>query len=247
MLRQPARGVRIPLKAFSQPTQQAAWNGAWRRLFTTETGAKLPSQLWRRRMVQFENIFTRLRFATAPRRGFRFSARRRADVKIPAGKEETLSLSQRLKKLSKEYGWAAVAVYFGLSVLDFPFCFLFVRAVGADKIGMVEEKVVDFFKGIIPEVVQHKWREYWASVKKAETDTLGSDDISDKVEMAGWGVEKASERNKETASLATQLALAYAIHKSFIFFRVPLTAWVTPKIVKTLRSWGYKIGKKPGA
>lgn len=44
--------------------------------------------------------------------------------------------------------------------------------------------------------------------------------------------------------LATQLALAYAIHKSFIFIRVPLTAAITPKVVKTLRSWGWNIGKK---
>ncbi len=44
--------------------------------------------------------------------------------------------------------------------------------------------------------------------------------------------------------LATQLALAYAIHKSFIFVRVPLAAAITPKIVKVLRSWGWQIGKK---
>lgn len=42
----------------------------------------------------------------------------------------------------------------------------------------------------------------------------------------------------------TQLALAYAIHKSFIFVRVPLTAAVTPKVVKTLRRWGWDIGKR---
>jgi hypothetical protein len=44
--------------------------------------------------------------------------------------------------------------------------------------------------------------------------------------------------------LATQLALAYAIHKSLIFFRVPLAAAVTPKVVKVLRGWGWNIGKK---
>lgn len=44
--------------------------------------------------------------------------------------------------------------------------------------------------------------------------------------------------------LGTQLALAYAVHKSFIFVRVPLTAAVTPKIVKVLRGWGWQIGKK---
>lgn len=42
----------------------------------------------------------------------------------------------------------------------------------------------------------------------------------------------------------TQLALAYAIHKSFIFIRIPLTAAVTPKVVKVLRGWGWDIGKR---
>lgn len=46
-----------------------------------------------------------------------------------------------------------------------------------------------------------------------------------------------------TTGLATQLALAYAVHKSFIFVRIPLTAAVTPRVVKTLRSWGWNIGK----
>lgn len=49
--------------------------------------------------------------------------------------KEPSGLSARLKKLSREYGWAAVGVYLGLSVLDFPFCFLLVRVVGTDKIG----------------------------------------------------------------------------------------------------------------
>jgi hypothetical protein len=47
-----------------------------------------------------------------------------------------------------------------------------------------------------------------------------------------------------TVGIWTQLALAYAIHKSFIFIRVPLTAAVTPKVVKTLRGWGWNIGKR---
>ena len=48
---------------------------------------------------------------------------------------EKLTLSARFKKLSREYGWTAVGVYFGLSLLDFPFCFLLVRTLGTDRIG----------------------------------------------------------------------------------------------------------------
>lgn len=47
-----------------------------------------------------------------------------------------------------------------------------------------------------------------------------------------------------TIGLATQLALAYAIHKSFIFIRIPLTAAIIPKVVKVLRGWGWDIGKR---
>jgi len=47
-----------------------------------------------------------------------------------------------------------------------------------------------------------------------------------------------------TTGLATQLALAYAIHKSFIFIRVPITVALTPRVVKVLRGWGWDIGKR---
>lgn len=97
---------------------------------------------------------------------------------------------------------------------------------------------------MIPESVKNTWHEWRTSMRKAEQDITGSDKISDGVEMAGWGVEEAEEKNKKDASLGTQLALAYAIHKSFIFVRVPLTAAITPKVVRTLRGWGWDIGKR---
>jgi hypothetical protein len=55
---------------------------------------------------------------------------------------------------------------------------------------------------------------------------------------AGWFLA-----NRDVA-IWTQLGLAYAIHKSFIFVRVPLTAAVLPKVVKQLRKWGFDIGKR---
>ncbi|KAI1009431.1 hypothetical protein LB504_003614 [Fusarium proliferatum] len=259
MLRQPVRGVRAPLRAFSQPAQQAAWNGAWTRLFTSQSQNKTARQLLRLKTIPWDSVMARLRSArfgigstTTPgmlqgvlRRGFRFTTKRKTNKKSTIGEaEEPKGLTAKLKKLTKEYGWVTVGVYLGLTVLDFPFCFLFVRMVGADKIGEVEHRVMSSIKQMIPDTVREAWHTYWQSFKKAEARALGDDDISDKMEMATWGVEKAEERNRTDASLATQLALAYAIHKSFIFIRVPLTAALTPKVVKILRSWGYKIGKK---
>lgn len=40
-----------------------------------------------------------------------------------------------MRKLFREYGWSAAGVYFTLSALDFPLCYLLVKTLGADKIG----------------------------------------------------------------------------------------------------------------
>jgi hypothetical protein len=110
--------------------------------------------------------------------------------------------------------------------------------------GELEHMIVENVKKVIPESVARTWHDWRSSMKQAEKDAAGSEKINEGVEMAGWGVEEAEEANKKDASLATQLALAYAIHKSFMFIRVPLTAAITPKVVKTLRSWGWDIGKR---
>ena len=57
-------------------------------------------------------------------------------------------------------------------------------------------------------------------------------------------IEAEAMNRRADASIWTQLALAYAIHKSFIFVRVPLTVAVTPRVVKVLRGWGWDIGKR---
>ncbi|KAK4164839.1 hypothetical protein QBC43DRAFT_316934 [Cladorrhinum sp. PSN259] len=206
--------------------------------------------LWTQRLWQQRARLSQLRTATPTRstlsrpspllqqlktplqkRNFTFSRSRRSGAAT-----ESLSLGQRLKKLSREYGWTAVGIYFALSVLDFPFCFLLVRTVGTERVAHIEHLVVSNIQKVIPDSVQTTWREWRGARRKA----------AGQEEVIGHGVAEAEERNKsEGASLATQLALAYAIHKSFIFIRVPLTAAITPKIVKTLRSWGWQIGKRP--
>ncbi|CAK7271192.1 DUF1279 super [Sporothrix epigloea] len=160
---------------------------------------------------------------------------------------ESLSLKQRIKKLSREYGWTAVGVYFGLSLLDFPFCFLLVRTLGTDRIAAAEDFVVKHVKAVIPESIKERWHDYRTAL--AETKRENGQEVAQVPEDDNdtWGVKVAEERNKHEASLATQLALAYAVHKSFIFVRVPLAAAVTPKVVKVLRSWGWKIGKSKPA
>ncbi|KAF2686279.1 hypothetical protein K458DRAFT_298712 [Lentithecium fluviatile CBS 122367] len=142
---------------------------------------------------------------------------------------EPHSLSARLKKLSREYGWTVIGVYLALTVADFPFCFLAVKYIGAERVAHAEHVIVGGAKNLIqrafpdmfPERVEEK-----AEVEAAEAS------------------EAASEAEKRDPTFWTQVALAFVIHKSFIFVRVPLTAAITPKVVKTLRGWGYDIGKR---
>ncbi|KAL9116303.1 MAG: hypothetical protein Q9187_007174 [Circinaria calcarea] len=165
--------------------------------------------------------------------------------------EPALSLSQRLRKLSREYGWSALGVYLLLSAIDFPFSFLAVRLLGTDRIGRWEHIIVEWLKRASP--IQIPTRKAAPAVEVVGTGTTVEaygvvDPKNDVVAVPGYdhGVKEAEQRNRsENASIWTQLALAYAIHKSFIFIRVPLTAAITPKVVKVLRGWGWNIGKIP--
>lgn len=131
-------------------------------------------------------------------------------------------------------------MYLGLSALDFPFCFLAVRLLGTDRIGHYEDVVKDAFwnavRLVIPDAGTTSAEKHAHEETAEATLREGSLDTGD--------LAAAKVRNGGDASIWTQLGLAYIVHKSLIFFRVPLTAAVLPKVVKTLRKWGYNIGKK---
>lgn len=120
-----------------------------KQIWMSRTSAKGPVVPWHQRALMSQLRATRPTAARPnfahtraplfkPRRPFHSTRPRRADTPAKGGDaapEPSLSLSARLKKLSKEYGWSAVGIYLALSVLDFPFCFLLVRTVGTEKIG----------------------------------------------------------------------------------------------------------------
>ncbi|KAF2769596.1 hypothetical protein EJ03DRAFT_271992 [Teratosphaeria nubilosa] len=146
--------------------------------------------------------------------------------------QKAQGLSARLKELSRKYGWAALGVYLGLSALDFPFCFMAVRWLGTERIAAAEKWVVDNFWSVVGAVgldMRHKQAQEPRPASREEDGRL-----------TNQAAENKSEHHD--ASIWTQLILAYGVHKSLIVFRVPLTAAVTPKIVRWLRARGWKIG-----
>lgn len=62
-------------------------------------------------------------------------------------------MSDRMKAMSRKYGWIVVGIYLGLSVLDFPFCFLAVRWFGTERIAEVEHAIIDRFWGLVEKAV----------------------------------------------------------------------------------------------
>ncbi|KAI1910950.1 DUF1279 domain-containing protein [Ophidiomyces ophidiicola] len=150
------------------------------------------------------------------------------------------TFSARMRKLSREYGWSALGVYLFLSALDFPFCFAAVRLLGVERIGHYEHVVVESAKNAVGPLWGRK-------ASNSEPPESGHVAITTGFETTALDHGITPPENKVTgegASIWTQLALAYAVHKSLIFFRVPLTAAVTPHVVKTLRRWGWNIGRQ---
>lgn len=236
---------------------------------------KLALSVSRTNTRSFNSLATRFTTRTRPTprpRTIHRSARRSNSSNAQSSQtpKESNSLSQRLRTLSREYGWAALGVYLGLSALDFPFCFVAVRLLGVERIGHWEHVVVSSVKDALKSV----WpaSESDPGADRGESDGEGDGAVVGAEGEEGKGMEEASmflplshahiffllvymdsmvflwaRANIHSFYLLgiwTQLALAYAVHKSLIFIRVPLTAAVTPKIVKVLRRWGWDIGKR---
>lgn len=158
-----------------------------------------------------------------------------------------------MKKLSREYGWAAFGVYMALTALDLPFCYLAVVSIGPETVGHWEHVVVSYIKGFLQWPIAGTAHEQVSEAIDKVEEVTGAEEgkrileeapAGSKYEVEDHGYKEAAAANRgEGASIWTTLALAYAIHKSFIFVRIPLAASITPKVVKTLRGWGWNIGR----
>lgn len=137
-----------------------------------------------------------------------------------------------IKSLMKEYGYSALGIYLGLSFIDLPICYIMVHSLGKEEIEYYENEVKQYFGyGVSGEELK----------KQQEINR-----IQDKIDNPDS--DKPIDKNQSWFSYIksqfswTEFALAYGIHKSLIIFRLPITAAITPGIVKALRRWGFKIG-----
>lgn len=82
-----------------------------------------------------------------PRRVVQFRRPYTVDERQPISSSPTvedpkLPVGQRLKILFRKYRWPSLAVYLGLSVVDFGISFLAVRAFGTERIGQYEKVIL---------------------------------------------------------------------------------------------------------
>lgn len=113
-----------------------------------------------------------------------------------------------IKKLIQQYGYSALGVYLGISIIDIPLCFMVVHSAGEDTIREYQDKVKAYF-----------------GYNKEEADK-----------------EQVDNSEVKSSTFLTEFALAYAVHKSLVFVRLPIAAAITPWVVKQLLAWGFRVG-----
>ncbi|KAI0066223.1 hypothetical protein BV25DRAFT_1797536 [Artomyces pyxidatus] len=127
------------------------------------------------------------------------------------------SLTQRLKTLIKAYGWYALGVYTVITVLDFSVAFAGINLLGAEYVSGLVASAKAYVYGLVYARPPEPGRE---------------------------GIEHPAQHSGGQEGLYAMLVLAYAVHKTlFLPVRIGVTAAVTPRLVKWLRTKGWAGGE----
>lgn len=130
--------------------------------------------------------------------------------------DKSKSVVEKLKHLIKQYGIIGIYIYFGICVIDFGLVWIAVKYLGTTTIGFYEKKIISKIEDFTG------WR-----LKNNEDS------------MQGNGKSKENDK----ASIWTEIAIVYGIHKLLIFVRVPLTAIFTPWLTRLLTQRKWLVGK----
>lgn len=115
--------------------------------------------------------------------------------------QPTQSLSDKFEELSRKYGWAAVGIYFGLSALDFPFCFLAVRLIGPDRIGEAEHAVVNAFWRLVGKFAPSMRPEHRAVIEGVDVT-----EAKENVEIDAKAHKENASKSSKTSSRVREVA-----------------------------------------
>ncbi|BGP40901.1 DUF1279 super [Rhodotorula kratochvilovae] len=175
-------------------------------------------------------------------------------------------LTQRIKYLFRKHGWTALVVYLLLSAADFGACFLVISAVGADRVRDAEDWTLDHLgwrrKTDGPDGHEAgKWRRAVDGFRERRAAQAAAHPSGADAHPSPAGATAVAERastedvvqaekagRSAYSAYATTAVLAYAVHKTLLLpFRVGVTVAVTPRVVRTLQGWGWRVGMAAGA
>lgn len=181
------------------------------RIFRAEikTALKSTNRIFSQRLVNAPKFYTQSKPNDAPNH----------DGSADSDRGETKKKASGIKALMAKYGYTALGVYIALTLIDLPLSFLAVHSIGLERTTLYLNRLKRLVGYGEPDetVLLERVRE-----KERENEVDAS-------QNARW-------LNKE---LATELLLAYGIHKALIVVRLPLTAAILPATVRTLTRFGW--------
>ncbi|GMM56478.1 Nat2 protein [Maudiozyma humilis] len=129
-----------------------------------------------------------------------------------------------IKKLMKTYGYSALVVYIGVTFISLPLCFFTVHSMGAEKISVYLNRGKQLF-GYGEETDE-------AVIEKIKLKEKELEEQRKLGEHTKWQEFKQS-------TLLAEFLIAYGLHKSLVFVRIPVTAAVTPTMARVFKRWGW--------
>ena len=172
------------------------------------------------------------------------------------------SFRERLRFLSRRYGWWALAVYLLASLADFSLVFGAIHMLGADHIRDLEDRFRKYI-GVGKREMHDEEAAAWPVPMGAGVFATGGQDQGEikhasneeaariaakrvqRQEDVGITARSAPSPSSSSSSggsgtLWTEVVLAYTIHKTLLLpFRVGVTAAITPSFVKFMVKLGW--------
>lgn len=160
------------------------------------------------------------------------------------------TIRERLRFLSRRYGWWALGVYLLASVVDFSLVFVSIHLLGADHIRDLEDRFRKYIGMGKREMEDHEVAAWPVVVGTDATDSIDhSNHFKNNAEAAHAAVQQvhgqvkpksSSSSSSGSSTIWTEVVLAYTIHKTLLLpFRVGVTAAITPSFVKYMVKLGW--------
>ena len=150
-------------------------------------------------------------------------------------KSTTQKPATGIKRLIAKYGYTSLATYLIIGAVDFAICFAVLHKIGEEAVYLeynnLKEKLGFEYK---EEAQVHEEFEEKRKIaqEKREKAHVNSEAITKDTSI----YESVKTRSKELVNnyLFKEIIIAYGIHKSLIFIRLPITAAITPPIYNYL-------------